>query len=106
MSINLKHFLKSGTDSMASFASVFANPLCVAVVITIVFMLIVAYSHDEKHYVRTTARLLFVSSTLIFFNNHLLLNDVKNKGAESAQRDLLEAIGGNAIGGDTVLPFQ
>jgi hypothetical protein len=106
MSINLKHFLKSGTDSLSSFISVFANPLCVAVVITILFMLIITYSHDNKHYVRTTVRLLFVSSALIFFNNHLLLNDIKNKNEESSQRDLLEAIGGNVVGGDAVLPFQ
>lgn len=106
MSINLKHFLKSGADSVSLFVGIFANPLYVAIVITIIFMLIVAYSHDEKHYVRTTIRLLFVSSSLIFLNNHLLLNDIKNKGNELAQRDLLEAIGGNAIGGDTVLPFQ
>ena len=108
MSIDSKHFLRSITDKMSSgmLDSILSNPLCIGIMITFAFIIIMMYFHDDKHYFRTTVRLLFVSVGLVFVNNHLLLKDIRNKQSNEEIDGVLNAIDGGDFSTDTVLPFQ
>lgn len=108
MSIDSKHFLRSITEKMSPgvLDGILSNPLCIGIMITFAFIIIIMYFHDDKHYFRTAVRLLFVSVGLVFINNHLLLKDIRNKQNNDEMNGVLGAIDAGNFSTDTVLPFQ
>lgn len=69
-----------------------ANPLTLALMITVVIMLIVRFSYDEDHIFRTTLRVFGVATIFLFLNNHVLISDMNSRQLNPDQQNVIRVL--------------
>lgn len=69
-----------------------ANPLSLALMITVVIMLIVAYTYDSDHKFRTFLRVFGITTFFLFMNNHVILQDINARQLNPDQQNILRVM--------------
>lgn len=69
-----------------------ANPLSLALMITVVIMLIVSYTYDSDHKFRTFLRVFGVTTFFLFVNNHVILQDINARQLNPDQQNILRVM--------------
>ncbi len=78
------------------------NPISLALMITAIIMLIVIYTYDSKHKLRTALRVFGVALFFLFVNNHIILADMHGAQLNTDQRNILDSVSG----GDGLTPNE
>jgi hypothetical protein len=69
-----------------------ANPLALALVITIVIMFIVRFSYDDEHMFRTAIRIFGATTLFLFINNHVLIKDINARQLNPDQQNIIYSL--------------
>lgn len=103
MSLDTKNMFGGGVKTAGR---VFANPMCMALMISIIIMIIVTYSHDDEHKFRTSFRVFFVTLLFTFMNNHVIMAEMNDKLLSNDQKFILDDITTGVANVETSVPFQ
>ena len=68
------------------------NPLTLAFMLTVIIMMVVVHSYDDKHIFRTAFRIFSVSTLFLFINIHILMDDINNKRMSADQNNILDIV--------------
>jgi hypothetical protein len=74
-----------------------SNPVSLAVMITLIVMLIIVFTYDSEHKLRTGIRIFGVALLFMFINNHIILRDMHDAQLNAEQRGIVDAVSGGAL---------
>lgn len=94
MSLDTTESFRSFMDKMMlkPIGRAMANPLSLALMITVVVMLIVIYTYDSDHKFRTFLRILGATTFFLFVNNHVILQDINARQLNPDQQNILRVM--------------
>lgn len=99
MSIDTKESVANVMDTFLCkpLGKAMSNPISLAVMITMIIMLVVVFTYDDQHKLRTTLRIFGVALLFMFINNHIILRDMHNAQLNAEQRGIVDAVSGGAL---------
>jgi len=94
MSLDTSESFRSIADKilLKPIGRAMANPLSLALMITVVIMLIVRFTYDEEHMFRTTLRVFGVCTLFLFINNHVLIKDMNSRQLNPDQQNVIRTL--------------
>lgn len=94
MSIDTSESFRSILDKilLKPAGRMMANPLALALIITIVIILIVHFSYDDDHIFRTSIRIFGATTLFLFVNNHVLIKDMNARQLNPDQQNIIYSL--------------
>lgn len=107
MHIDLKQTVSQFTEFVRSkpICKIIINPITLAMCLTAVMMIIIVFTYDRNHLIRTGFRIFVVSLGLIFLNNHFLIQDIRKQSISDSEENLMKIIEGGEVD-DDILAYQ